>query len=92
MKWESVNYWSPYILILGGVHVTPYLSQAFSKFGDLSSVFQNTMIGSSIYTVLAKDEDTGSAGQVSYIIEEVSVTTWELPKDVAVLQKQPSHV
>ncbi|XP_054833160.1 cadherin-related family member 2 isoform X2 [Eublepharis macularius] len=36
----------------------------------MTDVFENTAIGSSIYTVLAKDEDTGSAGQVSYTIEE----------------------
>uniref|UniRef100_A0ACB8EIP8 Uncharacterized protein n=1 Tax=Sphaerodactylus townsendi TaxID=933632 RepID=A0ACB8EIP8_9SAUR len=37
----------------------------------MTDVLENTAIGSSIYTVLAKDEDTGSAGQVSYTIEEV---------------------
>ncbi|XP_077182437.1 cadherin-related family member 2 isoform X2 [Paroedura picta] len=37
----------------------------------MTDVLENTTIDSSIYTVLAKDEDTGSAGQVSYTIEEV---------------------
>uniref|UniRef100_A0A8D2LJ02 Cadherin-related family member 2 n=1 Tax=Varanus komodoensis TaxID=61221 RepID=A0A8D2LJ02_VARKO len=38
----------------------------------LSSVFQNTPVGSPIYNVLAFDEDSGTAGQVSYSIEEVT--------------------
>nr|XP_056703451.1 cadherin-related family member 2 [Euleptes europaea] len=37
----------------------------------MTDVLENTPVGSSIYRVLAKDEDTGSAGQVSYAIEEV---------------------
>ncbi|XP_060096175.1 cadherin-related family member 2 [Heteronotia binoei] len=37
----------------------------------MTDVLENMTIGSSIYTVLAEDEDTGSAGQVSYTIEEV---------------------
>ncbi|XP_053144892.1 cadherin-related family member 2 [Hemicordylus capensis] len=41
-----------------------------------TDVLENTTVGSPIYTVLAKDADTGSAGRVSYSIEDV------IPDDV----------
>ncbi|XP_062977636.1 cadherin-related family member 2 [Elgaria multicarinata webbii] len=37
-----------------------------------ADVPENTAVGSSIYTVLAVDEDSGNAGRVSYSIEEVN--------------------
>lgn len=46
---------------------------SLSLFFFIPQINQNTAIGTSLFTVLATDADTGTAGVVQYSIDEVSL-------------------